>query len=287
MSEALDPRLHAFRADLADERLRGKVNAERFVTPTKMRVIAPFADILREPDERSGLDTQALHGDGISVFETRGDWCWVQCDRDGYTGYAKADAFGGSGPAVTHMVLAPRTFRYSKPDLKSARTGYLSMGSSVCVVDEVTTRGTDYLVLDRGDALIAGHLMPNGQWQDDPVAVAQTLLHSPYLWGGATGFGLDCSGLISLAQRLCGRTVLRDTSMQCASIGDPIDPGADFDALQRGDLVFWNGHVGMMSDSENLLHANGHSMNVALEPLHGAIARIGYLYGQPTIVRRP
>ena len=183
------------------------------------------------------------------------------------------------------MVVAPRTFLYSDTDLKSPRSGYRSIGSKVKVVDRATTRGTDYAVLDGGDAVIAKHLIEIGDWLPDPVSVAETLLHAPYLWGGNTGFGLDCSGLVWLANLLCGKRVLRDSDMQAASIGDVIP--LNVDQLQRGDLIFWKGHVGMMADSQTLLHANGNTMNVALEPLADAIERIGYLYDAPNLARRP
>ena len=185
----------------------------------------------------------------------------------------------------THMVSAPRTFVYSTSDLKSPRSGYRSLGSKLRVVDQTTTRGTDYAILDNGAAVIARHLIKLGEWHDDPVSIAETLIHAPYLWGGNSGFGLDCSGLVSLAHLLCGNVVLRDSDMQAASIGTEIP--LDLRSLQRGDLVFWQGHVGMMTDPQFMIHANGNTMNVAKEPLTEAIERIGYLYGQPTIVRRP
>ena len=281
----LDKRLNAYRDDLADENLRGKVDAERYVAPRRMRVALHFADLLRSPDPNAGLDTQVLHGHEVDVFDQTDGWAWVQRVDDGYVGYLREETLGEAGDGSTHMVLAPRTFLYSSADLKHPRTGYRSMGSKLIVTDQVSNRGTDYALLENGDAVIARHLIEIGDWQSDPVSVAATLLHTPYLWGGDTGFGIDCSGLVFLSHMLCGNTVLRDSDMQESSIGEQIDN--DFENLQRGDLVFWRGHVGMMVDGKNLLHANGHTMNVALEPLDAAIERIGYLYSEPTSVRRP
>ena len=286
---SLDRRLNAFRDDLADIRLEGEVSAKRYVEGRPMRVGQHFTDVLDRPEEGAGLQTQFLFGHDVDLFDDDGSWSWVQSKTDGYVGYVRSselvDAEASPEPTPTHMVTAPRTFVYPIADLKSPRVGYRSMGSKITVVDQATTRGTDYAILDSGQAIIADHLTTLGDWRDDPVAVAETLLHTPYLWGGSTGFGIDCSGLVSLAHLLCGRIVLRDSDMQAASTGTEIP--LDQDQLQRGDLIFWKGHVGMMADGQNLLHANGNTMNVALEPLADAIERIGFLYGRPTLARRP
>lgn len=283
----LDRRLNVYRDDLADISLERKVNAKRFVKPRLMQVTAHFADMKSGPDSAASLDAQALHGDVLSVFEQRDGWAWVQSTVDNYVGYVRDNELGDVGTEPTHMVLAPRTFLYPEPDMKSARCGYRSMGSKLIVTDEVTTRGTGFCILESGEAIIAKHIFSLGDWRTDFVSVAETLINAPYLWGGNTGFGVDCSGIISLAFRLCGATVLRDTDMQAGSIGEEVTPQADFSNLQRGDLVFWKGHVGVMAGKKYLLHANGNSMNVALEPLKQAVERIAYLYGKPTIIRRP
>ena len=282
----LDPRLHAYRDDLANVDLKDQVSASNYVEGKPARIGSHFADVHKHPDAQSMLQTQLLHGHDVLVFDQADDWAWVQQPLDGYVGYVRQEVLVTDNLTdPTHMVIAPRTFLYREPDLKMGRTGYRSMGSKLVVTGETTTRGTNYLILDSGEAVIAHHLIKIGDWQSDPVSVAETLLHTPYLWGGNTGFGLDCSGLVWLANLLCGNPVLRDSDMQAASIGEEIS--MDFRQLRRGDLVFWRGHVGMMADGENLLHANGNSMNVALEPLESAIERIGYLYEQPTMVRRP
>ena len=289
MSDDLDPRLYAFRDDLADQRLEGQVRADRYVDGKDAVVASHFADVLSRPDPTSGLNTQFLHGQQVVVFETRDGWSWIQNRADGYVGYTKSSNLtfepADTRAVATHMVVAPRTFLYSNADLKSPRSGYRSMGSKLVVVGVQETRGTQYAMLSSGDAVIAGHLTSMDQLPGDPVAIAETLLHAPYLWGGNTGFGLDCSGLVQLSHMVCGAVTLRDSDMLAGTIGDEIE--ADFERLQRGDLVFWKGHVGVMADGKNLLHANGHTMNVAVEDLQQAISRIGYLYGQPTIVRRP
>lgn len=283
----LDRRLHAFRPDLADIRLRGRVEAGRWAEGVEAAVAASVADLHAAPDGTSGLDTQLLMGDAVLVFERRAGWAWVQAERDGYVGYVEEGVLSEPGPAATHVVTVPRTFLYAVPDMKRSRTGALSLGARVAVAGHAETRGTSYAVLASGEAVVAAHLLDAGTLASDYVAVAETLVLTPYLWGGASAFGLDCSGLVQLSMRMAGRTVLRDTDMQAGSVGEVLDPGPDLAGLRRGDLVFWKGHVGIMLDAENLIHANGHTMMVSKEPLSGAAERIAYIYGPPTGFRRP
>jgi cell wall-associated NlpC family hydrolase len=282
-----DKRLHAFRPDLADAKLKGEVSADRFVTGHQARIVAPVADMLREPRPDAGLNTQLLRGDDVTVFDEAEGWAWVQAERDGYVGYVSGGFLGSRTDAPTHVVSAPRSFLYPGPDLRFPRLGELSLGSSVTVRDFAETRGTRYALLSTGEAMIAGHLRLIGEVSDDYVAVAETLLMTPYLWGGSTALGIDCSGLVQLAMRMAGRDVLRDSDMQAATIGEPIESGESYSGLRRGDLVFWKGHVAIMTDERTVIHANGHTMLVSREGLTEAIDRIGYLYGGPTGFRRP
>lgn len=281
----LDRRLHVFRPDLADQALEGRVQASRFVQPTKAHIKTPVADFMSAPAVDAGLDTQALLGEALHLFERKQGWCWVQRLRDGYVGYVREEAVGDDHTSPTHRVQAPRSFTYRDDDLKSPRRQGLSIGSLVRVVDQSERRGTSYAMLDNGQAMIARHLMPLDQPLADPVSIAERLLHTPYLWGGATGFGIDCSALVAMSHLLCGRIVPRDSDMQSTDVGEPLD--VENSPLQRGDLVFWKGHVALMRDAEMMIHANGHTMDVALERLDDAIARIGYLYGPPIGYRRP
>ncbi len=281
-----DRRIHAFRADLADARLKGEVAAKRFAPGRPARIAVPVADLRKEPGFDSGMNTQFLYGDDVLVFDEADGWAWVQGARDGYVGYIQAAALGPRDGEHTHIVAVPRSFLYPGPDLKFPRAGELSMGSAVQVTDFVETRGTRYAVLASGQAIVAGHARPVGERAGDYVAVAEMFLGAPYLWGGATGFGIDCSGLVQLSMRLTGRDVLRDSDMQAETLGIPVEPGSDFSGLRRGDLVFWKGHVAIMTDEKTMIHANGHTMLVSREGLRDAIDRIGYLYGGPTGFRR-
>jgi len=282
-----DARLHAFRSDLADARLKGEVAADRFVAGRQARISASVADVRKAPRPDAGINTQFLFGDDVLVFEDVEGWAWVQGERDGYVGYVAATLLATRDDKPTHIVSVPRTFVYPGPDLRFPRSGQLSMGSTVTVVATAETRGTHYQLLASGEAIVSAHLQPLGETVADYVTVAETFLGTPYLWGGVSGFGIDCSGLVQLSMRMAGKDVLRDSDMQAASIGEPLDPGQDHAGLRRGDLVFWKGHVAIMTDAETMIHANGHTMLVSREGLKEAVARIGYLYGGPTGFRRP
>ncbi len=282
-----DSRLHAFRPDLADARLEGQVTAQRFVAGRPARITASVADVRKAARPDSGLNTQLLHGDDVLVFDEAEGFSWLQAERDGYVGYVTSADLAPRTHEPTHVVTALRTFVYPGPDMKFPRSGQLSIGSRVAITGFAETRGTSYGILPSGEAIVLQHLAPLGTNVEDFVAVAERLIDTPYLWGGFSAFGIDCSGLVQLSMRMTGRNVLRDSDMQEASLGAPVEAGSDFSGLKRGDLVFWKGHVAIMTDAENMIHANGHTMTVAREGLRAAIDRIGYLYGGPTGFRRP
>lgn len=280
----LDRRLNAFRPDLADIRLKGQIEAERFVEGTPASVCVPFAPLRPRPDLEASIDTQMLFGETLNVFDSVDGWAFVQSDVDGYVGYLTEEEITDAMEPATHWIATPRTFVYPGPDLRFPHVGELSMGCRVTLTGEAETRGTKYALMEGGGALIAAHCQPIGKPIDtDYVAVASRFLETPYLWGGRSGFGIDCSGLVQLAMMMTGRAAPRDSDMQASRLGTPIER----DALQRGDLVFWKGHVGIMEDDKTLLHANGHTMTVARENLEDAIKRIGWLYDAPTGFRRP
>ena len=284
MNALPDRRLNAYRPDLAEAALRGTVAAERYVEGTPARVTTPVAALRPRPDASAGIDTELLFGETVRVLDRAEGWAWVKSDLDFYVGYLPESAFGESGSGATHIVAVPRTFAYSSGDMKTPVAFALSIGSRLTVIGESETRGTRYLTLKGGQSVVAGHCLPIGQTAgDDYVTIAARFLETPYLWGGRSGFGLDCSALVQLSMMMTGRRCPRDSDMQAAGLGAPIAR----EELRRGDLVFWKGHVAIMEDDNTILHANGHTMSVAREGLEAAIERIGWLYQQPTGFRRP
>ena len=250
------------------------------------RIKVAFTELRAKPQRECAIDTQLMFGEDVEVHAENNGWALVQAERDQYVGWLEAKTLGYDYSAVTHLVCVPRTFLYPEADMKFPHKGMRSMGTGLVVVGEETRRGTDYKILETGEAVIAKHIRPIDQHESDYVAVAETLMRTPYLWAGTTAFGIDCSGLVKLAMFMCGENVLRDSDMQAATIGEEIDAGENFENVQRGDLIFWRGHVGIAQGEGLLLHANGNSMDVTSEPLLPAIERIAYLYERPTGVRR-
>lgn len=282
MTAILDRRLHAYRPDLAASHLRGQVEALAFAEPQPMQVVAPSAPLRREPRPDAPLDTEALMGEAVDVYERHEGWAWVQLKADGYVGYCPDDALRADIPAPTHRVTTLRSFVYPGPSIKLPPLAVLSLGAAVNVVGET---GEFHRLADGGH-VFAQHLAPIDRHEPDFVAVAERFLHVPYLWGGKTSLGLDCSGLTQLALAAAGIASPRDSDL-LASIGTGVAIDDDLTGLRRGDLVFWNGHVGILTDPQTLLHATAYMMTVFSEPLREARDRILVKsFGAITAIRR-
>ncbi|SIQ97224.1 NlpC/P60 family protein [Bosea sp. TND4EK4] len=283
MSTILDRRITVFRSDLAASHLRGQVEAGAFAEPQPMRVVASSAPVRREPRPDAPLDTEALRGELVQVYERHEGWAWAQLAGDGYVGYLPDDALRAEASAPTHRVAALRTFLYPGPSIKLAPLAALSLGASVTVVAQTG----DFAVLADGGHIFLRHLAPLDRLEPDFVAVAERFLGVPYLWGGKTSLGLDCSGLTQLALAAAGIAAPRDSDQLEALVGQPVRFDEALDGLRRGDLVFWKGHVGILTDPDTLLHANGYTMDVHREPLREARDRIrDKSFGAITSVRR-
>jgi len=273
-----DPRITLARADLAAASLEGRLEATRYAPPRPMSVAEPVAPLRRAPDAASERMDELAFGERFDALEPHGDFVWGQARRDGYVGFVRAADLAPAGSAPTHRVSAIRTYAFAEPSIKSPALGPFSLNALVAVEAE----DGPFARAAGGGCFWTAHLAPIGVFERDPAAVAERFLGAPYLWGGRTSLGLDCSGLIQQALYACGRACPRDSDLQ-AQLGEPVAR----EALARGDLVFWRGHVGMMLDPERLLHANAHHMAVAIEPLAEALARIEAAgNGRPTQFRR-
>jgi len=280
---SFDRRITPIRADLADERLRGQIEAERFTAGTLKRVVASFSPLHRHPSREAPVDTQAIFGESVTVYDEHEGWAWAQLNDDGYVGYLPSEALGEPGAEPTHRVRAIRTFVYPGPNLKLPYRDYLTLNAKVAVME---TEG-DYARLATGGWVYAPHLAGLDAFETDYVSVAERFLHTPYLWGGKTSLGIDCSGLAQTALSAAGIAAPRDSDMQERALGTPIGVKPDLGGLRRGDLVFWKGHVGLMMDESNFIHATGHSMTVMIEPLAIAEERIRRTsYGPISAIKR-
>jgi cell wall-associated NlpC family hydrolase len=276
-------RLTPARPDLADEKLRGIVSAERYVNGIERIVVWPSAPLRRAPVPDAPLDTEALMGERATVYDEHEGWSWVQLQGDRYVGYMPSEALERLGAPPTNRVTALRTFVYPGPNLKLPPLTHLSLGATI----SVSGTSGEYAQLANGGFAWTGHLAGLEQHEADFVAVAERLVGTPYLWGGKTSLGLDCSGLVQLSLDMAGIAAPRDTDMQEEALGRQVQLSGTLSGLQRGDLVFWRGHVGIMLDADRLLHANGHHMLVAVEPLAVAEARIRTnTFGPITSVKR-
>jgi cell wall-associated NlpC family hydrolase len=276
---ALDKRTNPFRPDLAASHLRGEVEADHYADGTFYEVIEPIADLRRSPSPDAALDTQALLGERVTIYEiTEEGWAWGQLDTDKYVGWLPANALATPGAAPTHKVIVPRTLCFPGPNIKLPPIAALPLGATLAVARQVEP----FSVTHNGWHVPAGHIAPLSATYRDPVAVAEMLLGAPYLWGGKSSLGIDCSGLVQLSLHAAGIACPRDSDMQEAALGQPIA----LEEIGRGDLVFWKGHVAIARDARTLVHANAFHMMVATEPTADAVARIAAAGHKVSAVKR-
>jgi len=272
-----DPRLNAYRSNLADIRLVGQVEAQKFVEGDVTSVIEPRVGLRSKPEFTDGFVTEALLGDRVRVFDVRDGWAWGQMEKDNYVGYLPLATVSGIHMGITHRVCVPATFIYPKADLKSQPATRIFLNSQLTI----HTVNDDWAALAGGGFVYNRHICGVDEFATDPVAVAEQLVNIPYLWGGSTQDGLDCSALVQQAYHACGLECPRDTDMIEETIGE-----TGHNCLQRGDLVFWDGHIGMIIDERRMIHANGHHMAVAIENFAEAKARINKIYGSSARFKR-
>lgn len=283
---ALDPRIFAYRKDLAAQSLYGWVNAPRYTAGEQRQVQRAAIALRKTPDPAASLETEALYGEHLTVYDEAGGWAWAQLKRDNYVGYLPADALSRGLHEPTHWVKSNGTFVYPKPDIKAPPVLHLSITSDVTIMDADIAIPQRFSELATGGFVLTRHLEKRGRHVRDFVEVAERLVETPYLWGGRTRVGIDCSGLVQIALKAAGIDAPRDTDLQQAYLGQSIEFNAELDRLKRGDLVYWKGHVGIMIDGVMMVHANAHHMSTVIEPLLEATARISRDSGPIAAIKR-
>ena len=272
----LDPRLNAYRPDLAASALRGRVESARFVEGRPARVAGSLADLRRRPEAGAPLDTQLLFGEAVTVYDEAGGWAWVQNAADGYVGYVEAERLAEAGPGdpPRHYLKVLRSFVYPEPDLKTPPLLAVSFMSPLQVVG-TRERYSEIALPDGGRGWVyTAHFAEAGETAPDFVATAHMFLGVPYLWGGRSSLGLDCSALIQLCLARAGLACPRDTYVQETGLGEAVAGPAGEARLRRGDLVFFPGHVAIALNETEVLHSNAGAMLTVIEPLADLVRRV-------------
>jgi hypothetical protein len=277
-----DPRLTPARPDLAAKYLEGKIAAARFVSGEEFEVAEALAPLREAPSSDATLLTQALKGERVTIYDRNGEgFAWGQLNSDGYVGWLPDRALAKPAAAPTHKITSLRTFAFPGPSIKLPPVDTLVMGDLVTVVREdgafAVTREGWYLPRQ-----LVGSI---DRYESDFVAVAERFVGTPYLWGGKSGFGIDCSGLVQVSLNAAGTGCPRDSDMQQDGLGRELDP-AEARKLQRGDLIFWKGHVAVARDADTIVHANAHHMTTVIENTGEAIARIKAAGSEVAAIKR-
>ncbi|HEV7880747.1 C40 family peptidase [Bradyrhizobium sp.] len=275
-----DPRLMPARPDLAAKYLEGKVKATRFATGAEFEIVDAVAPVRREPASDAELATQALKGDRVTIYDRNGEgWAWGQLNSDGYVGWLPDRALAKLGAMPTHKVTALRTLMFPGPSIKLPPADALPLGAKV----SITRDDGEFAITHDGLYVPQRHLGRLDVYESDFVAVAERFIGTPYLWGGKTSLGVDCSGLVQVALDASGIGCPRDSDMQEAALGSALSQS---EQLRRGDLIFWEGHVAIARDAESIVHANAHHMATAVENTRAAIARIKAAGSEITSIKR-
>ncbi len=252
------------RRDVADISLADRVFAPHYARPLDQGCMAANVAIRSAPSENAAAVSELLRGEIFAVVDCSGAWAWGYGRHDNYVGYVPVAALGAATIA-SHVVAQPAALVFIEPNIKAPIVERLPMGARLAIdgIEGDFLRAANGFVHKR-------HVVATAEVAEDFVAVAERLIGTPYRWGGRSGDGIDCSGLVQLALAFAHIDCPRDSDQQREAVGEAV---AEHAVARRGDLIFLPGHVGIMTDATTLLHANAWWIAVAREPLADVLAR--------------
>jgi len=239
-----------------------------------MNVVKPSIPMKSNPNQTSTLETECLFGETVTILDSRLDWYYCKLLTDNYCGWVQKNYLGETIKS-SHRVIANRAYLFKDNDIKSGHINYLPLGSQIYVRDLDDFWAKVYLGNNSKQKFAyipRRHIIKNEDKIEDWVITAEKLIGTPYVWGGRDSIGLDCSALLQLSYQTYGENIPRNSIDQSLLSKEIVHNN---EKLERGFVIFWEGHVGIMVDETYCVHANAFHMEVSKEPLVKILERAG------------